>query len=220
MIRKILLACGVLSSLLYVAMTVLVAMQWESYSSASQTISELSAIGAPTRALWVPPASFYTVLVTAFGWGVWKSAARNRALRIVGGLIVAYGALGLVWPFAPMHLREVLAAGGGTLSDTLHIVLASVTVVLMLLAIGFGAVAFGMRFRFYSVATLAILATCGVLTFVDAPRIAANLPTPWIGVWERINIGVFLLWVVVMAIRLWPVLETAAVRRGRGALAA
>jgi hypothetical protein len=168
----------------------------------------------------VLPASFYTVLVTAFGWGVWKSAARNRALRIVGGLIVAYGALGLVWPFAPMHLREVLAAGGGTLSDTMHIVLASVTVVLMLLAIGFGAVAFGMRFRFYSVATLAILVTCGVLTFLDAPRIAANLPTPWIGVWERINIGVFLLWVVVMAIRLWPVRDMAAVRRGRGALAA
>ena len=53
MARKSLLVCGVLSSLLYVAMTVLVAMQWEGYSSASQTISELSAIGAPTRSLWV-----------------------------------------------------------------------------------------------------------------------------------------------------------------------
>ena len=31
-------------------------------------------------------------------------------------------------------------------------------------------------------------------------RIAANLPTPWIGVWERINLGVFLLWVVVLAL--------------------
>jgi flavodoxin len=25
------------------------------------------------------------------------------------------------------------------------------------------------------------------------------LPTPWIGVWERINVGVFLLWVIVLA---------------------
>jgi hypothetical protein len=24
-------------------------------------------------------------------------------------------------PFAPMHLRETLAAGGGTLSDTMHL---------------------------------------------------------------------------------------------------
>ena len=151
-------------------MTVFVAMQWEGYSSASQTISELSAIGAPTRSLWVLPAALYTVLVTAFGWGVWKSAGRNRALRIVGGLIAAYGALGLVWPFAPMHLREALAAGGSTLSDTMHIVLASVTVLLMLLAIGFGAAAFGKRFRLYSVATLVILVAFGALTFLDAPR--------------------------------------------------
>src|SRR6185503_11189503 len=144
------------------------AMQWEGYSSASQTISELSAIGAPTRSLWVWPAAFYTVLVTAFGWGVWRSAGRNRALRIAGGLIVAYGALGLVWPFAPMHLREALAAGGGTLSDTMHLVLASVTVPLMLLAIGFGAAAFGKRFCLYSIASLVILAAFGALTFVDA----------------------------------------------------
>jgi hypothetical protein len=30
----------------------------------------------------------------------------------------------------------------------------------------------------------------------------ANEPTPWIGVWERINIGVYMLWVVVLAIAL------------------
>ena len=52
MLRKILLVCGVFSVLLYVAMNVLVAMQWEGYSSVSQTVSELSAIGAPTRPLW------------------------------------------------------------------------------------------------------------------------------------------------------------------------
>ena len=211
MARKSLLVCGILSSLLYVAMTVFIAMQWEGYSSASQTISELSAIGAPTRSLWAVPGAIYTILVTAFGWGVWKSAGRSRALRIAGGLIVAYGSLGVLWPFAPMHLRETLAAGGGTLSDTMHLVLASATVLLMLLAIGAAAAAFGIWFRVYSLATLAILAAFGALTFLDAPRLSANLPTPWIGVWERINVGVFLLWVVVLATTLL---------RGKGAAAA
>jgi hypothetical protein len=202
MARKSLLVCGILSSLLYVAMTIFVAMQWEAYNSASQTISELSAIGAPTRSLWAVPGAIYTILVTAFGWGVWKSAGRSRALRIAGGLIVAYGSLGVLWPFAPMHLREALAAGGGTLSDTMHLVLATATVVLMLLAISFAAAAFGTQFRVYSIATLAVLAGFGALTFMDAPRIAANLPTPWVGVWERINISMFLLWVVVLAVTL------------------
>ena len=67
----------------------------------------------------------------------------NRAVRIVGGLMLAYGSLGLLWPFAAMHQREVLAAGGGTWSDTMHVVLGGVTVLLMFLAIGFGATAFG-----------------------------------------------------------------------------
>jgi hypothetical protein len=52
MIRKVLIVCGILSSLLYVAMNVFVPMLWEGYRSASQTVSELSAIGAPTRPLW------------------------------------------------------------------------------------------------------------------------------------------------------------------------
>jgi Protein of unknown function (DUF998) len=207
MFRKTLLVCGIMSSLLYVAMTVLVAWQWKDYSSASQTISELSAIDAPSRSLWILPGALYTILVIAFGYGVWLSAGRNRAARAAGGLILGYGSLGLLWPFAPMHLRPVLAAGGGTISDTMHLVLASVTVLLMLLAIAFGSAAFGRMFRLYSLSSLAILAVFGVLTFLDAPRLAANLPTPWLGVWERINIGVFLLWIVAFATALLPARE-------------
>jgi len=75
-----------------------------------------------------------------------------------------------------------------------------VTGFLYLVAIGFGAAAFGKRFRFYSIVTILILIASSVLTGLDGPRIGANLPTPWVGVWERIMIGVFLLWVVVLAI--------------------
>jgi hypothetical protein len=44
-----------------------------------------------------------------------------------------------------------------------------------------------------------VLLAFGVLTFLEAPRLQANLSTPWIGLWERINISGFLLWVVVLA---------------------
>jgi hypothetical protein len=193
-----LLVCGILSSLLYVAMNIIVPMQWEGYSIVSQTVSELSAIDAPTRPLWVMLGTVYGVLVTAFGCGIWVSARHNRSLRIVGALLIVDGILGFAWP--PMHLREVLAAGGGTLTDTMHIVFSAVAVLLMMLSIGFGAAAFGKRFRLYSIATLVVLVAFGALTGVEGPRVAANLPTPWIGVWERINIGVFMLWVVVLAV--------------------
>jgi hypothetical protein len=42
----------------------------------------------------------------------------------------------------------------------------------------------------------------GVLTGLDQPRLAANLPTPWMGVWERISIFGYMLWVAVLAIAL------------------
>ena len=199
--RKVLLVCGVASSLHYALM--IWGIRYEGYNPISQVPSELTAIGAPTRALWARLGEIYTLLITAFGVGVWRSARGNRAVRLVGGLILAYASLGLLWPFAPMHQREVLAAGGGTPSDTLHQVLAAVTVFLMFLAIGFGASAFGRRFRLYSIVTIVVLLVFGGLTFLEAPRLQANLPTPWIGLWERINISVFLLWVVVLGAVLW-----------------
>ena len=91
MIQKTLLLCGTVASTLYVAMNILVAMEWEGYRSFSQTVSELSAIGAPTRALWVSLGIVYTLLMAAFGWGVLRSDPENRWLRIVGGLLIAYG---------------------------------------------------------------------------------------------------------------------------------
>jgi hypothetical membrane protein len=208
MARKALLVCGILASLLYVAMNVLIPLQWPGYSFASRVISELSAIDAPTRALWVPLGIIYSVLMLAFGWGVWASARGNRSLRVAGALIFVYSGLGLGWP--PMHQREVVAAGGGTLTDTLHIVWSAAWVAFMLAALAFGAAALGKRFRLYSIATLVILVGFGVLTGLDAPKLSANLPTPLIGVWERIQIGVVILWDIVLAIALLRRKEIAA----------
>ncbi len=199
--RKALLMCGIASSVLYAVM--IWAIRYEGYNPLSQVPSELTAIGAPTRTLWAQLGWIYTGLATAFGFGLWKFGARHRAVRIVGGLILVYASLGLLWPFAAMHQREVLAVGGGTFSDTMHVALGGVTVLLMFLAIGVGAAAFGKRFRLYSIGTVVVLLTFGVLTFIEAPRLQANLPTPWIGLFERINISVFLLWIVMLAAVLW-----------------
>lgn len=200
MLRKTLLVGGILSALLYAAMLVFVPMRWPVYSSAAQTVSELSAIGAPTRSLWVSLGMVWALLYAAFGWGVWRSAGPSRSLRVAGGVIIVAVLFGLFWP--PMHQREVLAAGGATLTDTMHIAWTAVNGVLTLLAMGLAAAALGTRSRVYSIATMVILVAAGAVTSLDAPRMQANLPTPWIGVWERVNIGVWLLWVVVLAVTL------------------
>ena len=213
-VRPVLLACGILSSLLYVAMNVFIPMLWEGYSLASQAVSELSAIGAPTRALWVPLGIVYSLLVAAFGWGVWTSARSNRSLRVVSALLMAQGVFGLFWP--PMHLRGVPF----TVTDALHIAWSAATLLLMLLVMGFAAPALGKRFRLYTLVTVAIFVVFGTLTGMAGPRLAANLPTPWLGVWERVNIGAYMVWVMVLATRLLRVRHAAAVTDRPEALAA
>ena len=200
-LAKLLLACGIASVLLYAGMLVFIPMRWEGYSSAAHTVSELSAIGAPTRSLWVPLGLIWSLLFASFGWGVWRVAHGNGPLRVVGALIIAYALVGLFWP--PMHLREVLAAGGGTLTDTLHIVWTAVTGLLLITAMAFGAAAFSSRFRVYSIVSIAFLIAGALLASLDAPRIQANLPTPLVGAWERVNIAAMLLWVAVLTVTVW-----------------
>src|ERR1044071_3719656 len=152
--RKALLTCGILSSLWYLILNILVPMFYEGYSSVTFTVSELSAIGAPTRIAWVLLCTAYPLLYVAFGWGVLQSGSGNRSLRFVGTLIIIYGVLNFYWP--PMHRREVIAAGGGTLSDTLHIAWAMMTLVSNMLLMGFGAAALGRRFRLFTISIFVV----------------------------------------------------------------
>lgn len=193
-LRKALLACGVLSSLLYVAMNIFIPMQWEEYSMVSQTVSELSAIGAPTRPVWFAWGIVYALLAAFFGWGVWQSAGQNRPLRIMGALLLADGIVSLFWP--PMNMRGAEMA----MTDILHIVFSFIWLILALLTLGFGIAAFRDRFRLYTIASLVLFIVFGILTGTEAPNVAKNLPTPRIGIWERINIAVFMLWVAVLAV--------------------
>jgi hypothetical protein len=198
--HQFLLLAGVLASLLYIIANIVCVMSYDGYSAITQTVSELSAIGAPTRTLWITLLIPYSVLMIGFGFGVLLSGENNRRLRIVGILIIINSVIGSFWP--PMHQREVLAAGGGTLTDILHIAFTFITVPMMMLQIIVGATALGKSFRFYSMATLFILVMAGIFTGIDAPKIATNEPTPFIGFWERINIGIYMLWIVVLSIDL------------------
>jgi len=194
---KALLVCGILSSLLYVGADVLAAMLYGDYHSfTSQAISELTAVGAPTKPLVHPLFTIYDVLLMAFGVAVWSSPGRKRALHLAGGFLIGIAAVGLVWP--PMQLRGT----GDVSGDVPHIAVTGVIVLFILLAIGSGSWLFGRRFRVYSLATILILLVSGALTGFAGSRLAAGQPTPWLGITERINVGAYLVWVLVLAIAL------------------
>jgi len=190
---RILLACGGAAAALYTAMMLLTGLLWREYSITGQTVSELSAIGAPTRTLWIVLGTVYSVLVAAFALALLLGTWHSRAMRAAGELMAVHAVLSFFYP--PMHLRGTPA----TRTDTLHIAFGIATVLVMLLAMSFGSAAFGRRFRVFSLATIAVFLVFGALTGIEAPRVAANLPTPWVGVWERVAIAAFMLWMGVLA---------------------
>ncbi len=138
----------------------------------------------------------YVVLLIAFGLGVWRSAGRNRALRVTGGLWIGIGLVGLAWTPFPMHLGEPLIS----LANTLHSIFAGIQVLLTLLTIGFGAVAYRNWFRFYSIGTILTLLTAGVVSFGLAAAEGGITSPRWFGLIERINVYGYLLWVAVLSI--------------------
>jgi Protein of unknown function (DUF998) len=194
-VRKALLAAGVLSSLLYVVATdIFAAAQWDNYSRTQEMVSKLFAVGSPSRgpALIVLVGGAYTALMIAFGFGVWASAHKNRALRVTGALLIAYGAANILGTFFPLDLNN-------DASVPMHIVATSMLLVLMLAAMIFAAAAFHGWLRVYSIVSLITSVLAGIVSFMAAP----HEPTLVLGIGERISIGAFLLWVAVLAVALW-----------------
>lgn len=196
--RKVLLACGILSSLLYIGRDWAALLSYPGYDFANQVISELSAIGVASRGIDIAIGRAYGVLMVLFGAGVWLSAGTKSGLRITGALLAAAAIYGSFWP--PMHMRGAPMS----LTDTLHIVWTAAWLVLTVAAMFIASGALPKGFRYYTVATVGVILLFGALTGLQGPHVAANLPTPGIGIYERINIGAFLLWVVVLAVDLWP----------------
>lgn len=194
-----LLSCGIIAPLTYVAIDIFLASRWAGYSYRDQTISELNAIGAPTRTLSIVLGIIGYAVLVAFGVGVWRSAANRRTLRVAGGALTAIGIL--AWfgvPLLPMHVR----GAEQSLTDTLHVAQLAVAGPLLLVVIGCGAAAFGRGFRLYSAATVLVMLGFGGWAGTYSDRMVDGLVTPWMGVIERISVYSYQVWFAVFALAL------------------
>jgi deazaflavin-dependent oxidoreductase (nitroreductase family) len=197
-VRKILLGCGVLSSALYIVLT---SLPYEGYSPVAQNVSELLAGGAPTRPVMVVLlVGAYNVLVVALAAGVWMSPGRKGTLRLTAAMLVLYALLGAITGgIFNMDMRGAAPTPRGALHPAMTAV-GSVPILASLIA---GAFLHGRRFGLLSLATIAAGVVGGALTVQDVPLLEANLPTPWMGLKERVNIYAYMLWIGALALSLW-----------------
>lgn len=199
-LQTVLIALGIISSILYLVTDMTASVMWHEYSPISQTVSELIAIDAPTRLYVMILFVVYDLLIYAYGIGIMLSSHGKRGLKIATLLIIAKEVLGLAATlFFPIHLRGVEA----DFSDTMHGILTSAGVFLcMFPAMIAGAVSFKGKFRLYSIITMILFVIFGILAGLDQPKYALNIPTPMMGIWERINIYGYMLWIVIFSVLL------------------
>lgn len=193
MTRQLVLVCGVLSSATYLAADLLGALGWSGYSYRDQTISELAAIGSPSRAVTLTLFTAYNLLLGLMSIGL--IVTPRRRLRAAGWCLAGIAALGIVAAFAPIHVRGYPWG----VNETVHSILTAITVLLIVVAMVVAAGAFGGTFETYSRITLVTTIASGAASGWIGRGLASDLPTPWIGITERVSVFSFLLWVVVLA---------------------
>jgi uncharacterized protein DUF998 len=196
MLRRFLLLCGLASSVLYIGIDLLAAVAHPEYHSfTGQTVSELMASGAPTEPLVDPLFLLYDLLVLAFAAGVWVAAPGRRG-HLTAALLCLFGLVGLPGPFLfEMSLR----GSGASPADIVHIAFTALLGMIILAAVVTGAALGSRRFRRYSYATVALLILFAGLTSLASRGLGEGEPTPWVGLIERADIGLFLLWVAALA---------------------
>lgn len=199
MLRKALLACGYVSSLLYLVAIDVVApiLRPEYHSYTSQMVSELMALGSPTRGLLIPAMSLYNLLMFPFAAGVWVSSQGRRSRRITAAALLGYGLVsssGLL--IAPMEARGI----GLSDQTLLHIWTTALQGLCMVLVFVGGAFAHGARFRLYSLVSLAICLGFGALAGLEATQESM----PLVGLTERVSIYAWMLWLASLAASLLP----------------
>jgi hypothetical membrane protein len=213
--RQVLLGCGIVASVWWVAMDVVGSLRYPGYRYMDQTISELGAEGAPTRAFMMVLSGIpYAVLMIAFGMGIWITAGGRRAQRITAAVLIGEVGWGFVGGLAfPMATREVIAAGQATLRNQMHAWYGIGMPIFFVLAIGFGSRLFGKRFRSFSYGIILTMVVCGLLVGLQTSALTANEPTPWLGVEERMNAYASMLWFAVLAVGLLRAKGTVAPRQ-------
>jgi hypothetical protein len=197
MLRKILIYCGIVAPILYIITVIVGAAMRNDYSQLVNAISELISNGAPNKAILDVVFNIYNALLLAFalgGYYVLKSAP--RLCRMAMGIFIAIQILSFSWGFFPMDPLGTETTFAGAMHNVLGGVVAFATITMpLLMGLGLKQKDDFQNYVRYSFVTSAIIFVSG-LTGV----ILAGYGIQLFGLFERITIGSYELWIFVTAV--------------------
>jgi hypothetical protein len=200
MLRKLLIYCGLAAPVLYVFTAIIgAALRPDDYSHIVNAVSELLSNGAPNKAILDVVFNIYNALLLVFAIGAFSALRNSSSLsRFAMGILVAIQVLSFSWGFFPMDPLGAEATFAGTMHNVLGGVVAMATIVMpLLMGLGLRRLDDFNRYAVYSFISSAIIFVSG-LTGV----ILAGQGVHLFGLFERITIGTYEVWIFVTALRL------------------
>lgn len=203
MTKKKLSILGIIAPIWYIIIVILGGAITKGYSHTLQAISELTATGSQHKLLLDVLFSAYNIMLMGFGVGLLQYVNGKPSPRLSGKagswFLILIGFLGLLTNlFFPMDAR----GASPTLIGNIHLVLAGLLSLgtistTLLIGVWFSKQPGKKRFGTISFIACAVIVITGGLAAA-----AAASASPIMGIFQRMTIGTFMLWVLILGIKL------------------
>jgi hypothetical protein len=194
---------GIIAPVFYIIPTIVGGLLRPGYSHLSNSVSDLLASGAPNRIYLMIPFTVYPTFLSVFGFGLFailrsKPPPLNSQTGLVGVILIgaSMGILGIltmtIFPQDP-HDTPMTTPG------LMHLILVGVQAIsamAAILLIGFWFRSNGFSGYFiYSIVSFVVLLITGIISMIGVTQ-----GSQFIGLFERLNVGAIVQWLVVIGI--------------------
>jgi hypothetical protein len=194
---------GILAPLFYIIPTIVGGLLRPGYNHLTNSVSDLLVSGAPNKIYIVGPFTLYPIFLCIFGFGLF-SVLKSQPMPLssktgLAGFILIGAVLGVLGILTMTIFPQDAMGTPMTIPGLMHLILVAIQ--------AFGAMAavllIGLWFKnngfagysIYSIISFALILITGIISIVGAAR-----GIQFIGLLQRLNVGVILVWFVVIGI--------------------
>ena len=194
---------GIIAPLFYIIPTLVGGFLRPGYSHLSNSVSDLLTPGAPNKIYLMIPFTLYPIFLSIFGFGLFVVLRTNpEPLNSLSGLIgfILIGAsMGILGILTMTIFPQDVQGTPMTTHGLMHLILVGIQAISAMgaiLLIGFWFKSNGSSGYFiYSIISFMVLLITGIISIIGAKK-----GSQFIGLFERLNVGVIIQWLVVIGI--------------------
>jgi len=196
---------GIIAPIIFIITITVGGVITSGYSHLSQSVSELVISGAPNKLYLDIPFSINYILSCIFGFGLFvifrsQASPLNSSTGLIGFIVL--GIIAILSFLSSNFFTMNLPGTPATTSGTIHLILVGLEsfgsmVAILLVGLWFKKIGLS-GYSVYSIITLIIVFITGIMTVVGTTQ-----DSSYIGLFERLTIGAFILWSFVIALKFY-----------------